>query len=426
MPHTIAMCSAVLFGLTGLYACQTNVPGQTTAPEQPAQTLNPLTLTNVLPKPTAPADPAYETLPNNKAQALSIDNGTPGMIYTNEVANQPTPIAAAMRALQNCEQARAARTSPSRPCEIRRRGDTLIHSTQELTEGLSEDRPALLWRLQAGSDQPQNSNAQNGIVYIAGSIHVLKPTLQAPQSYSLALQASDTLVFEIDEAKLTPAEMQALVARYGNLPNGQTLAELMSGTDHQRVVEYATSLGLPAPMLQSMKPAMLLLQLGVLEYISMGYLAEHGVESVFRAMRGDRDVLALETVEQQLAAATALPIALQTELLLETLDDTDSVTLEIAQLVRAWLAGDEQQLDALFNDSINASPAAQQWMDDLLKKRNVGMAAGVADLLMSDQTHFVLVGAAHLVGADSVIALLEAQGVTATRLQQDTLQPATH
>ena len=360
-------------------------------------------------------------MPPNKAQALSHDLTGTGIEYTNNVATQPNPVAAALRALSDCEQARAARATASSACEIRRKDDILIHSTAELTNGLAANRPALLWRLST-ADAPDKPTAN---VYIAGSIHVLKPTLQAPPSYTQALAESDTLVFEIDETLLPAEQMQSLIQRYGNLPNEQTLAELMSAADYANIINYTTRLGVPEALISRMKPAMLLLQVGVLEYISMGYLPQHGVESVFRAKKGKRNLIALETMEQQLAAATALPLTLQTELLLETIAAIDTANLEISELVRAWLAGDTQHLDVLFNGNADASPAAKQWMDDLLAKRNIGMAAGVIELLKSTESHFILVGAAHLVGDNSVLALLEQEGVTATRLSHNSLTPAT-
>lgn len=406
---TKALTASALLVLAG---CQTASP--VTSQTRPIEEA----LAGGLPPASAKIDPTYRNLTASKAQALSIDSNTAGIRHTNNVANQPNPVAAALRALNDCESARAARATPSTPCEILRKNELVIHSTAELNRGLPDTRPALLWRLSAAS----KPNAAN--VYIGGSIHVLKPTLRAPPSYFQALAASDALVFEIDDTELSPTEMQTLVQRYGNLPEGQTLANLMTPDEYTQVTHYVTALGVPEAMIRRMKPAMLLLQVGVLEYISMGYLAEHGVEATFRANKGERDLLALESIEQQLAAATALPLPLQTELLLETIAEADSANVEISNLVRAWLAGDEQQLNQLFNDNSDASPAAQQWMNDLLTKRNIGMAAGITNLLGSNRTYFVLVGAAHLVGRDSVIALLRNQGITATRLRHDALEIA--
>jgi len=375
-----------------------------------------------LPKITALEDPIYDALQGVKAQALSVALSaadiTAAMHYTNNVANQPDQVVAAVQVLLECEQARAARSLPSSPCELRRKGDVVIHSTAELTVGLTPEGPALLWRL-------QNPAASAGNVYIAGSIHVLKPNMQAPPSYSMALRASDHLVFEIDDTKLTATEKQGLIAQYGRLPEGQTLARLMAPTDYQRLINYAKSLGLTEDLVSTTKPAMLLLRLGALEHIAMGYLPRHGVETVFRKsfleQGSGEGILALETVEQQLAAATALPLELQHELLLETLDNIQQVPVDLSDLVQAWLAGDAERLDVLFNDTTDASAAAQQWMDELLHKRNLGMATGVAKLLESTDTYLVMVGAAHLVGANSVIALLRKQGVIATRMQKNSL-----
>jgi len=156
-------------------ACQTSAP-----------VASPGRYANSLPKITALEDPIYDALQGVKAQALSVALSaadiTAAMHYTNNVANQPDQVVAAVQVLLECEQARAARSLPSSPCELRRKGDVVIHSTAELTVGLTPEGPALLWRL-------QNPAASAGNVYIAGSIHVLKPNMQAPPSYSMALRA---------------------------------------------------------------------------------------------------------------------------------------------------------------------------------------------------------------------------------------------
>jgi len=359
--------------------------------------------------------PDYAVLGGHKAQAVSYatQSDSQPTAWFNHVFAQPNPVVAAMQALAACNQARELRTSDSQPCELRRRGDTVIHSGSELQAGLSAARDALLWRVTGDA----------GTAYVAGSIHVLKATIGVPPSYSEAFSTADVLVLELDRSAASKQQVAQLVMRLGMLPDNQTLSDLLSPADMERVNTYVTNLGIPAPMIARMQPAMLLLQASVLEYMAMGYQGELGVESIFEAQKGNRAIVGLETMEAQLRAATALPVELQTQLLLETLSEMDNAVHEISELIHAWLAGDALALDKIFNQSATESQAAQRWLDDLLTKRNVGMAEGIAELLRTSnyQQPFVLVGAAHLVGANSVISLLEQQGFEVTQLRSNTL-----
>ena len=51
-----------------------------------------------------------------------------------------------------------------------------------------------------------------------------------------------------------------------------------------------------------------------------------------------------------------------------------------------------------------------------MDERNVGMADKIAGYLQTKGTYFVLVGAAHYVGDNSIIELLERQGIRGQRI----------
>ena len=418
----------ILLGL--LSGCQTSsLPGKqptsanSTSGSNATQPLIPTIQTAVN---RAEGDSNYQSLEAHKAEAIALPlnvtsqkdrSATPIEFYQS--SGHPTPSAAALAALSSCEQAREKNTNKTHPCELRKRNNQLIHNTWELTSGLTPDRPAFLWQIQT----------QDTRVYLAGSIHVLKPTIAPPPSYVEAFQQATTLVLEVDQRNQTPEQLQSLGQRFALLPQGTTLTQLLKPAEYANVLEYLSSLGADTTTANFLKPAMILLQAAILEYTSIGYLPQHGIESVFEAELGNRQLVGLETLEEQFAAATALPLELQAELLVETVAQADGTSEEISTLVHAWLSGDEDYLAGQFEDTTD-SVAARQWLDDLLLKRNRVMAKGIDALLRGAdervsgapaQTIFVLVGAAHLVGPDSVVELLEAQGYSLERLGYNTL-----
>ena len=368
----------------------------------------------------------YTELNTHKALAVALvqPNGSakPSALYRYPVGGYATPSEAAAAAIAACEEARLTTTTQTSACEIRRSNDQWVHNTWELTGELNAARPAFLWRL----------DEDNTRVYVAGSIHVLKPTLTAPPSYFDAFNEADTLVLEVDQRNQAPEQMQLLMQQYALLPRDTTLPTLLSDADYSNAIGYLQNLGIDPTTANYTKPAMLLLQAGLLEYLSIGYLPTSGIESVFEKKLGNRALLGLETIEQQLQAATALPLELQAELLTETIREADTIAEQISGLVHAWLSGDASYLSQRFENS-SASEAANRWLDDLLIKRNVGMAEGIEAMLRgtddrltreSPKVIFVLVGAAHLVGEKSVISLLQQRGIKTLRLRHNSLLPA--
>lgn len=410
---------ALLLGIWMLSGCQTVLP--TSKPEESA-------LPAIQKAGTDPAaEQAYASLEQYKAEAIALTlTSTPletqierPQAFRYPTSGHPDPSTAALAALNACEQARNDRPTPTHPCELRRRGDQLIHDTWELTRGLTDNRPGFIWQVQN----------QDTVVYLAGSIHLLKPTLAPPPSFLAAFEQSTALVLEVDQRGQAPEQMQALAQSHMLLPKGTAITALLTETELGKVASYLASIGAEPAAATVLKPAATLLMASALEYTSIGYLPEHGLESVFTARLGNRPLLALETIEQQLTAATALPLELQAELLIETIDEAESTPEQISNLVHAWLSGDEENLANQFEEATN-SAAASQWLDDLLIKRNRGMAEGIDSLLRGTdpritatgpQTIFVVVGAAHLVGENSVLELLEQRGYKIDRLKYNSL-----
>lgn len=389
----------------------------------------------------------YTKIDQHKAEAIALPRSRPIESLTKSPANEEpegilspmrfhvsgfsTPSSAALAALVDCEKARQTRPNTTLPCEIRRRNNQLIHSSKELLFGLKPDRKAFLWKL-------KNNKTT---LYLAGSIHALKPSLELPPSYFAAFEEATTLVLELDQSSLTPEQQRAVVQRFALLPPDVSLRDLLAPNDHRMTSEYLKNLGIDVTAAERIRPSMLLLQAGLLEYQSIGYLAQYGVEQRFQDQLGNRELMGLETLEEQLEAATALPLELQAELLVETIQNAGSTSEQISALVHAWLSGNERYLHQQV-ESNTQSFATQKWLEDLLTRRNIVMADGIEALLGREgnegttdqprqplpfndaQTFFILVGVAHLVGENSVIDLLARRGFAAQQLRQDSLQPA--
>ena len=80
----------------------------------------------------------------------------------------------------------------------------------------------------------------------------------------------------------------------------------------------------------------------------------------------------------------------------------------------AWRRGDVAELARAFADDPEFTPALR---DLILRQRDRAWTDVIARRLARPGTVFVAVGAGHLVGPDSVQAMLAARGIKATRVQ---------
>ena len=355
----------------------------------------------------ASADTAadYDSLPGKKA--LAVAEG-PSPVH-GIAHSQPQDLAASQLALQDCEQKRA---ESNKPCELIRLNEKRVTSARELREGLPEDpRPLYLWRYAS----------PGATVFLAGSIHFLKETLYPlPKPFEEAFSQADTLVVEVDLTALTPAELQSRTIAAGRLPRGETLATVLSPELYARLSRRFAGDGMDIVLFESLQPAMIMNQLAVFGLMALGYSPQFGLEHYFTARKESRRVLELETVDAQLDLLFGQPMAMQIQLLEDTLDQEAQFEPLLTGMLRAWLAGADDEFLALFERQAGESELAREFNRRLLDERNVGMAESIAGYLEGTGTYFVLVGAAHFIGDNGIVSLLAQQGINGTRIRSDT------
>jgi len=349
----------------------------------------------------------YETLPRHKALALARGP----VVDAEGVSNgQPSDLAAAMSALASCVQQRA-HLGIEMPCEVVRLNGERIQTGAEIRQHLTgASHPLFLWQVES----------KEGTVYLAGSVHALKATLYPlPLPFEVAFERSDALVVEVNTASPGLANLQQKMLEYTLLPAGVTLGQVIAPETLAALNRYLTEQAIPPASLAMLKPVMVATQLSVMRLMALGYLPDHGLEQHFIDRIGDRAILELETIDQQLEVLTSPPMSLQEQLLKDTLAQLPDMNATLAALIGAWLVGDDDELRRLFDEQSGQSAAYQEFMDRLLGERNKAMVERIKGFLERERTYFVLVGAAHLTGNDGIVALLEAQGYRARRVRSN-------
>ena len=249
-------------------------------------------------------------------------------------------------------------------------------------------------------------------IWLFGTAHLLPQGVnwRGPR-FEAAFAAADELVVETD-AEAAAAQGAALSDRYGLLPQGQTLDAQLAPEARAQLTRAAQRLSLDPRAMQSLRPWRAALTLSFSYARTQGLATNEGVEvALLRDARArNLRVSHLETPEQQIRTLADLPRAAEVRFLNSTLQEIESNTGVTDQSDDAWASGDTQALWRLLEPQTKA--AGPEVYAALITRRNATWVEEIQRRLHGRGRVFIAVGAAHLIGPDSVVALLRARGVT--------------
>lgn len=256
---------------------------------------------------------------------------------------------------------------------------------------------------------------KDSTLYLFGTVHAL-PEGEAWRTpdFEKAFAGAAEIWFEADVSQASdPAVMAPLQALFIDPAN--PLSKRLSAEEHARFLAAAQKLGLPGPQLDPLRPWAVALQLTAVSLAKAGIKPEQGVEAVLTAELGERKLRTLETVEQQLRFLAGLSPESEKEFLLATLKDIDEGPAYFERLKAAWASGDVQAMETLFLPELRSE--YPETYEALLKRRNLAWVEQLDAELKGAGVDFVAVGAAHLVGPDSVAGLLKVRGYKVEQVQ---------
>jgi hypothetical protein len=251
-----------------------------------------------------------------------------------------------------------------------------------------------------------------GVVYLAGSVHMLTPAhYPLAPAFDAAYKDSDLLVEELDMAELLAPTTQMAFLSKGMLGSDQSLDKLVSPATLALVNKALADLGPAGEMLKKFKPWLLAMTLEQLEMQKAGYDASLGLDKHFydRAQENNKSVQGLETAEYQISRFEGLTMEQQDHLLAETLKQLETEKASITRLLDAWKSGDAPTVEKIVLADLKNDPVLYQ---RLLVERNRNWLPKIDDLFARKGRAFVVVGAAHLVGPDGLLSMLKGKGYT--------------
>jgi uncharacterized protein YbaP (TraB family) len=269
---------------------------------------------------------------------------------------------------------------------------------------------------QAAHAQTRNfiwkATGRQGSIYLVGSVHMLtKDYYPLSAAFEAGFKESDLLVEELDLGEMAAPQSQMAMLTRGLLQGGQILDDVVSRDTLALVDTRATALGLPLEPLKRFKPWALALTLLSMEWQKAGFDPDLGLDKHFydRARAEGKSVQGLETVAFQISRFDEMSMPDQDRLLRQSLKELETETASVAAIVDAWKAGDAASVEKIVLQDVKTDPLLYR---RLVVERNRTWLPKIEALLARPQPSFVVVGAAHLIGQDGILAALRAKGYT--------------
>ena len=178
---------------------------------------------------------------------------------------------------------------------------------------------------------------------------------------------------------------------------------------------YATALALaekaaiPLELLAQTEPWLAAITVEQLMLTRIGFNPDYGVENHLteRAIADQKEILGLESMDDQLQMLDGLPMAVQQALLLQTLEEGLEIETLMNELITAWRFGDIETLERTMLKDMQDHPELYR---QLVVDRNRNWVGQIVALLDEPEDYLIVVGALHLIGDDGVPRMLDKLG----------------
>ncbi|BBM87744.1 TraB/GumN family protein [Candidatus Uabimicrobium amorphum] len=244
-------------------------------------------------------------------------------------------------------------------------------------------------------------------VYLLGTIHLgVDAAKEFPAEVWENLQKCKTLVLEIDMSNVNQFAMMTKM----QLPPGKTLDQLLGADYWSKFQEFVKPQ--PAALFKGFKP-WVVQSIAAQKFMPLTPAVE--MTLMEKANKSGIKIEALETMDDQLEAIDSVPEEEHVKSIKRMLDDTEGARKETLDLLNAYRSGDLGKIKKMALESEEAKEAPGM-IEHVMVNRNKKWIPAIEKYIAKGNV-FIAVGAAHFVGDNGVIKLLEAKGYKITRIE---------
>jgi hypothetical protein len=262
------------------------------------------------------------------------------------------------------------------------------------------------------------AKSANATIYLAGSFHMLRASdYPLPAEFLRAYKDSRKIIFEVPPGETEGPEYMGKFLSLAIYNDGSTLKEHITKAAYAKAESFCKERNYPLEQYQFLKPAFFAMTLTVSEINKIGADPLNGIDYFFKekAMQDGKATGSLETMDQQISLLTSMDASLGSDQILESIEELKQIEAMLGELLAVWKKGDEAKMEELYIKDLKLYPKLYQ---SLIVDRNNKWMRSIEGYLNGSENIMVVVGAAHLVGADGLINLLRKRGYKVVKLQK--------
>jgi uncharacterized protein YbaP (TraB family) len=255
-------------------------------------------------------------------------------------------------------------------------------------------------------------------VYILGSVHVAKQDIYPLDStIENAFNSAKYLVVEINSNNLSSDYTMFLLLAYGSYTDGSGFKSHVSAALYNKLDELFAKHDVDLNDLDDFRPFVTYSLMSMYTAEDLGYNADYGIDFYYldKAAKSNKPIKELESYEFQLSLLSSVPDDTMIAAIAYDIDNPDTGK-DLEDLFSAWQLGDTAKLEEISIKPFVDDPELAPYYDILYTGRNGGLLQKIEEYLASDDIHFVVVGAAHLVGENGLLNLLQNKGYNVEQL----------
>ena len=212
-------------------------------------------------------------------------------------------------------------------------------------------------------------------VYLFGTVHLLPDTLSwLRDDVKTAFAEAGTIYFEVDTGTQGQIQASVLTNSLGFRKDGMLLSSSLDNYQLKLLEAAAHNGKLSLGVLNSMKPWLASEFLTIAAATNAGLSPELSADEALksRAVSEQKNVIYLDTMEQQIRLAADQPNFVQMKLLAETLEGFNTLGSDLKKIVSAWSVG---QTDYMTREIVmKMKDASPDYYKTVLTDRNARWA----------------------------------------------------